>query len=221
MYKRSTIYSACREIFAVVTVCCLLVSCSFPGLLESSSFDSNEVSSQKATIAMRMTETEAADNAPTSTPLPPTVTPTSEIQCAFVWTLKQDDDLSVYFRSKLAEEQRASTGLGVVWYGENCIDMDTNTLIRFYPANLDITVMFEGDEEKSKQWLGDQIQMVMKGIADGLLERPDLEDFPIMLHFVYAIDGKNTYLEFDLATYRRMNPDAIITGEELFNILFN
>ena len=190
MSKETDIFYVSKTILVVSTLCCLLVACSFPGLLSSSSFDSDEISAQKATIAMRMTETGEAENAPTLTPRPPTATATLEVQCAFVWTLKQDDDLSALFRANLSEDVRKSSGLGVVWYGENCIDQNTNSLVRFYPANLDITVMFEGNEDKTEQWLGDQIHSIMVGIEEGLLKRVDLEGYPITMHFVYEIDGK-------------------------------
>ena len=221
MHKKSAIYFLSKVFFLPVLFCFSLVSCRFPGLLSNSSFDSDEVSAQKATIAMRMTVTKAAENAPTFTPAPPTVTPTQEVQCDFVWTLKQDNELSMFFESKLPMDASASTGLGVVWYGDNCIDQNTNSLVRFYPANLDITVMFEGNQEKTKQWLGDQIQLVMLAIEEGLSERDDLQVYPIRMHFVYELDGKNTYLDFDLATYRRVNPETAIHGENLFNFLFD
>jgi hypothetical protein len=221
MYQKLHVFSTLRT-FSICVLCTIvLVSCTFPGLLTSRSYDSEEVIAQKATIAMRMTFTKAAENAPTQTPAPPTSTPTREVQCAFAWTLRQDDELGTLFTGKLDETIRNSAGLGAVWYGENCIDMETNSLVRFYAANLDITIMLERNEEITEQWLGDQIGLVMQGIEEGLLERQDVAEYPINMHFVYELNGENTYLAFDLATYRRINPENTLHGTDLFNALFD
>jgi hypothetical protein len=213
--------SPCKPVLLIVILIStlLLVSCDFPNLISTSSFDSEEVIAQKETIAMRMTETIGAESASTSTPLPATITPTSDVQCAYVWTLKQDDELSLLFSDALDSSIKKAAALGVVWYGENCINTESNGLVKFYAANLDITIMFETEEEFTKQWMGDHILSVMNSVEGVLKQRTDLASYPIKLHFVYTVDGKYAYLDFDLASYRKINEETQRTGEDLYNAL--
>ena len=219
MRKKNSLQSVFSLCIIFFLLSFLLASCRLPGLLSTSPFDSDELIAQKETIALRMTRTVEAGINPTFTPIPATLAPTEIIQCTFVWTLKQDDELSILFNAELDNDLKKVASLGAVWYGENCINMESNTLIRFYPANLDITVMLETDEEINEQWLGDHIFSLMNQIENVFAERTDLEGYPINLHFVYTLEGKYVYLDFDLKTYRQVNRENYLQGEALYSAL--
>ncbi|MBI9051948.1 MAG: hypothetical protein JEZ00_21210 [Anaerolineaceae bacterium] len=197
-----------------------LAGCTLPGLLSTSSFDSETVIEQKATISWRMTETVQSAILPTSTSFPVTATAPSEVQCTYVWTLKQDDDLSILFSSALPDSVSDSTELGVTWYGENCINIEKNELVRFYASTLEITVLFAEGDIQSEQWMGEQIVVLMDEIEEILLDRPDLEEFPILLHFVFDFKGELQYLNFNLEAYRLAHDKNDLMGEELYSALF-
>lgn len=204
---------------SMITMCVIsiiLAGCTLPFLLSPSKQDSAAVAAQKATIVMQITMT--ADSKFAMTPATPTeyVVPTTTTQCAYVWALNPDVDLNDQLSNALSAGLREKMQLSTSWYGENCLNVDTNEVIKFTQMNLELTASFYPTADQTDAWKGDQIVIVMNELETLINKTADLASYPLMMHFIFSQDGSQEYLNFTQDTYTKFHEDDGLSGEALY-----
>jgi hypothetical protein len=198
-----------------------ITSCSFPTFLSDSSYDSEAVAAGKATIVSRMTLTAQSPQIVIQTPSPQLITETIEVQCVYAWAVKPDAELSAQFQSIIPITQQSLLEVGVAWYGENCIDITTNQIVRFSGMDLEFTISYAEHDLQSETWLGDQITIMMDLILRELEKHPELTRYPKNMHFVFNQAGERLYLNFTAEDFEELREAQGLSGADLFEALRN
>jgi hypothetical protein len=208
-----------KSIFIGILIVFLFGGCTVPYLLSQSTFDSDVVVAQKATIIMQITRTAEALETPTSGNITPISLPTATTQCTYAWALKADDELNEIFQAALPEDMVAEMELTASWYGENCLDVNTNYVVHFTAMNLEVSTTFTTKENQTDAWKGEQIALIMENLLTTIKETPDISSYPVLFHFVFSQDGKLQYITFNETKFQEMKEERGLTGEDLFQAL--
>ena len=124
--KRSS-FSLFLEVLSLGALA-FLVSCQFP----TEYFFSPNVPPPK-----QLGKTPLPSNTPVPSPTPvPTFTPTP-ISCAFAWTNQPLEEETARLQDVLVKNGWGSVQGMLMAYGENCLDVSTNRVVRFTPLQTD------------------------------------------------------------------------------------
>ncbi len=196
-------------------------SCDFSPFLSNSSFDTEAVASGKATIVARMTLTAEPVLAEPTNAAGLENTATTEVQCAYAWTVNPDSELTAQLQASMPQSMQSTVQLGVAWYGENCIDIQTNQIVRYSAMDMEITVSYPKLQTQSAAWMGEQIEQLMTLMISELEKNPQWTSYPKVFHFIFNQPGETVAKNFDLDQYLNSKEKNGLSGEALYQALGN
>ena len=193
-------------------VCALLVlglaGCSFPTELffEPPPVGSNP--GQSTSLPLTPTFTVVA----TDSPVPPT-----PIACAYAWTNKPLPDETAMVQDALKKAGLNTVEVTVMAYGENCLDILNNQVVKFSAMQTDfyfsIPVKDAGDASEMGGWAG-KILPVLRGFPPGKVPGPNLGY--CQLHFLDGTTSSMLWFKIDFAQKALQNG---LSGAVLFKAL--
>lgn len=153
-------------------------------------------------------------DAPTETPLPPTETP---VPCAYVWEYRPLVDETSALQSAL---NRAGLGLvegAATAYGENCVDINTKTVVRFSVMQTDfffnVPVSNAADRVALGRWI-EQILRVTRDFPPGKVPGPNMGYLTIV--FKDSLKEARVYTRLETA-YQALEKGS--AGDSLYSAL--
>jgi len=148
-------------------------------------------------------------------------TATAEVQCAYAWAVNPDPALTSQFQTIIPTSMQATVQIGVAWYGENCVNIQTNQIVQFSAVDMEITVSYANQKEQSLDWMGEQIVEIMTLLIPELERDPQWAGYPKNIYFIFNQVGDPSTVNFDLDKYRNLTEKNGLRGEALVQALRN
>lgn len=205
--------------FLLFSLC--VASCNFVPFLSDSAYDTEAVASGKATIIARMTLTAepALGETDNSSDVKNAATPV--VQCAYAWAVNPEPELTSQFQAVIPKAMQSMIQMGVAWYGENCVNIETNQIVQFSAMDMEITVSYTVQSSQTAAWMGEQIEEVMTLLIPELEKNPQWASYPKNIHFVFNQAGETSTVNFDLEKYLNLKEKIGLSGEGLLQALRN
>jgi hypothetical protein len=208
------------KIIFILLLCSLPVAnCNFAPFLSDSAYDTVAVASGKATIIARMTLTAEPALDETANSLEVKNTATAEVQCAYVWAVNPEAELTSQFQAVIPQSMQSMIQMGVAWYGENCVNIQTNQIVQFSAMDMEITVSYAKQPVQTATWMGEQIEQVMTLLIPELEKNPQWARYPKNIHFIFNQVGDTSMVNFDLDKYLNLKEKIGLSGEALVQAL--
>jgi hypothetical protein len=163
--------------------------------------------------------TKTAPVVPTVTGTPePTPTPTVDpARCAYVWSNRSQPELSQVVNQAFRDAGMKEVEAEASAYGEDCLDPETNTVVKFLPVQTDFYIGVKVTSTSDGQVLGEWVEKIVRVIEQIPRETiPGLN--PGYLSITFQDEAQKVNLWFPQSRAKDMIEGGM-RGSELFEAL--